>query len=227
MLKAISISTITSSRATTIKKEVSDFLGLNIGDEILYILDKNGIINIRKFRGNTILENGEKYVSVALITPSMSIAITSEVRQYVNAAIGDQILWILDNTGNIILRNTVILGECSKNIFNKYVTALIIDISSFVRQSNNTSISKEIVDILGLFEGDKITFLLDKYGNIVVSKETGENLLQESTINRKYPTIYTTRKVLEILKPTDKIMWFFDEEGNVLIKNNLLPDICI
>lgn len=233
MLKVISVCTITPNRRISIKKEIMNLLDINIGDEIIYILDKNGIVYIRKFKDDVTLGTGEKYLSSSYIIQhnkpriEISVSITSDVRQAVNADIGDKILWILDNDGNIIIRNTVILGGCSINIFNKDITALIIDMSSFMHQSNTTSIPKEIVNILGVYEGDKVILSLDEYGNIIISKEIGENLLQENIISRQYPMIYIIKTVIDILEPVDKILWYVTEEVNIIIKNNLLPDNCI
>ncbi len=241
MLKVLSLSSITQTKRIAIKKEIMNLIDANIGDDILYILDKNGIVNIRKFKGNVTLGIGEKYISSSIITQhkphlKTSITIASDVRNAVNVDIGDKILWILDNDGNIIIRNNVILGKCSKNIFNKDITALLIYVSSLTFQ-NQISIPKEITDILGVYEGDKFILSLDEYGNIIVSKEIEENLLQEvnlleenllqeSIISRQYPTIYLKQTTIDIIEPIDNILWFFDEKGNIIIKNDLLPDNC-
>ena len=234
MLKVLSLSIITPNRRTSLKKEIMNLLDANIGDEILFILDKNGIINIRKFKGDMTLGTGEKYISSSYITrhktqthTNATVTITGDVRHIVNADIGDKILWILDNDGNIIIRNNVILNGCSINIFSKDITALVIGMSSLMYQNNIVAIPKEITDILGVYEEYKIMLSLDNYGNIIVSKEIGENLLQESTINNRYPNIYIINTVIDILEAVDKILWYFDEEGNIIIKNNLLPDNCI
>ena len=104
MPKILSISTISANRRISIKKEIMDLLDINFGDEILYILDKNGIVNIRKFKGKMLLETGEKYISSSCINwhktinyTHSSVTISGNVRQAVNADIEDKILWILDN----------------------------------------------------------------------------------------------------------------------------------
>lgn len=232
MLKVLSLSRIYQSRSTVLKKEIMNLLDVNVGDEILFILDRNGIVNIRKFKGDIALRTGERYLSSSYIALhkiqtniNYIVTITGDVRRAVNADIGDQVLWLLDNDGNIIIRNNVTLGKCSTNIFNKDIGALIIGLTILDSQ-NKTSIPKEITDILGIYEGYKFMLSLDEYGNIIISKETGENLLQEATINRQYPNVYITKIVINILEPIDKILWIFDEEGNIMIKNNLLPDNC-
>jgi antitoxin component of MazEF toxin-antitoxin module len=235
MLKVISLSVITKYRRSSIKKDIMNLLGINFEDEILFILDKNGIVNVRKFIGSVILGTGEKYISSSRINQyrsqtgvNASVTITGDVRKAVNADIGDDILWILDNEKNIIIRNNVILGKCSKNIFNKEIGALIIGLTSLPYQSKIITIPKEITNILGAREGDEISLSLDNYGNIIISKEIRKNLLQKAILPyRPYYYMYMTDPVTNILDTTDYILWFFDEEGNIIIKNDLLPDICI
>ena len=226
MLKALSLSIISPNRTISIKKEIMDLLDINFDDEILFVLDKNGTVNIRKFEKNMTLGTGEKYISTSHIFQhrgqtyiNLSITITGDVRHTVNADIGDKILWIIDNDGNIIIRNDVILGECSTNIFNKDIGALIIGLTQLPHHSKTLPIPKEIKDILGMHEGDKIVLSLDEYSNIIVSVETGKKAMVH----------YDTRlidAVVNILDNTDKILWFVDEEGNIIIKNDLLPDNC-
>lgn len=232
MLRVLSISNISNNRTVRLKKEIIDLLGANIGDEALFILDKNGIINIRKFRGDVILGKGEKYISSSRITGHHTggvITVTSEIRHITNADIGDQLL-ILYKNGNVILRNNVILGQCSTDIFNKNVGALLIGLTTLVHPSNQVQIPQEIVEILGLSTRDKVVFSLDEYGNIIVSNEIGENLLlQEPTLMAKenYFSIYLIKSIRDFLSISHKVLWFFDEEGNVIIKNDLLHDNCV
>jgi bifunctional DNA-binding transcriptional regulator/antitoxin component of YhaV-PrlF toxin-antitoxin module len=216
----------------SIKPDILELLGANIGDEVLFILDQNGIVNIRKFEGQVILGEGEKNISSARIGKQYnggSVVITSDVRHAINADIGDRIL-ILDKNGNVMIRNNVILGECSTNIFNKDMSMLIIELTSSSLKSNYLSVPKEIIDILGSYSRGKVIFSLDEYGNIIVSNDIGENLLlQESTLffrGHRF-AVHLIESTQDILGNTTKILWFFDEEGNVIIKNNLLPDSCV
>lgn len=232
MLKVISIYKIPKTRVVYLKKEIMDFLDINIGDYISYILSENGFINVRKFKGDMILGKGDKYIASAHVIQTtgsnIRASIASDVRQAVNVDIGDNILWILDSEGNIILRNTVILSGSSKNIFNKDITALVIGMSPLTRHNKQAGIPKEIVDILGVHRGYKVVLSLDEYGNIIVSKETRKNILEEVVITGSEDyRIYLTEEVIDILDTVDKILWFFDEEGNIIIKNNLLPDNCV
>lgn len=228
MLKVLSLSSITINRKISIKKEIMDLLDINFGDEIWFILDNNGIVNIRKFKDDMILETEEKYISSAHLIQPIGAQISSDIRIAINADVGDRILWISDSKGNILIRNTVILDECSINIFNKDISALIIDLTTLNYNNFTTSIPKEITDILGLYEGIKLMLSLDEYDNIIVSKEMRENILEETLVSgRESHRIYFNKTVIDILDNTDKILWFFDEEGNVIIKNNLLPDNCV
>lgn len=227
MLKALSLSIISPNRTMSIKKETIDLLDINFDDEILFVLDKNGAVNIRKSDENTTLGTGEKYISTSHIFQhrgqtyiNTSITVTGDVRRAVNADIGDKILWLIDNNGNIIIRNDVILGECSTNIFNKDIGVLIIGLTQLPHHCKTLPIPKEIRDILGIYEGDKTVLSLDEYNNIIVSAETEKNMMVH----------YEKRlidAVINILDNTDKILWFIDEEGIIIIKSDLLPDNCI
>ena len=233
MLKVLSISTITTTRRTSIQKGTIDLLSTNIGDEVLFILGKNGIVNIRKFKEGMTLGTGEKYIYTSHITQAItrhrahiSVGIPRDVGSAINADIGDKIIWILDNDGNIILRNNVILDECSINIFHKDVGALIIGLSTMDRERNILQIPKEIIDILGLVARNRAILSLDDYDNIIVSNEIGKNLLQEFSVLGNY-SAYIRKEVIDMLDTHDKILWFFDEKGNIIIKNDLLSDNCI
>ena len=228
MLKVLSLSSITTNRKISIKKEIMDLLDINFGDEIWFILDNNGIVHIRKFKHDMILETGEKYISSAHLIQPIGAQISSDVRIAINTDVGEKILWILDSKGHIIIRNNVILDECSTIIFNKDISALIIDLTTLNFTNFTTSIPKEITDTLGLYDGIKLMLSLDEYGNIIISKEMKENTLEEAIVSgRESHRIYLRKTIIDILDNTDKILWFFDEEGNVTIKNNLLPDNCI
>lgn len=240
MLKVLFISKIYSNQNTGIRKDIIDLLGADIGDDILFVVDKYGVVKIRK--SGVMLAKGEKYIGTSRLaryikrhkyreqSSSTSIFIADEVRQAINVDIGDDILWILDQDGNIILRNNVILGMCSFDILNKDIGALIICISTMSLDNNMLNMPKEIIDILGIYEEDKVALSLDKYGNVIISKNAKENLLQECSIVGDY-SMYLGRTILlvliEMLHATNKILWIFDEEGNVIIKNDLLPENCI
>jgi bifunctional DNA-binding transcriptional regulator/antitoxin component of YhaV-PrlF toxin-antitoxin module len=234
MLKVLSLSGISPNKSTSLKKEIMNLLHINFGDEILFILDENGIVHIRKFKGDVVLGTGEKYLSSSRMAKhnrkthiNTSVAIAREVIQAVNVDIGDKILWIFDEEGNIIIRNNVILDGCSTKIFNKDIGALIIGLTILNYQNKTTGIPKEIVDILGLYEGAKIVFSLDDYDNIIISKEIRKNVLEETIVTGRDNRIYLTNTVIDILDNTDKILWLFDEEGNIIIRNDLLHDNCI
>ena len=112
-------------------------------------------------------------------------------------------------------------------IFSKDLTALIIGLTTLSYTNKTTSIPKEIIDILGLSEGDLITLSLDDHSNIIVSKGIEKNVIEETLVIGKDRRIYLINTVIDLLDNTDRILWYFDEEGNITIKNDLLPDNCI
>jgi len=157
---------------------------------------------------------------------SILVRIPEDVGSAINADIGDKILWILANDGNMTLRNNVILDGCSIDIFHKDVGALIIGLSTADLGRNILNIPKEIIDILGLVSRNRVTLSLDDYDNIIVSNETRKNLLQEFSVTSNYKCILK-KSVIDMINTSDKVLWFFDEKGDIIIKNDLLPDSCI
>jgi antitoxin component of MazEF toxin-antitoxin module len=171
MFKVLFISSIYSNKHTGITKDIIDLLGADIGDDILFVVDEYGVVKIRK--SGMEIKKGEKYIGASHLvryakrqkyreqSGSTSMSITGDVRQAINVDIGDDILWILDQDGNIILRNNIILEKCSFETLNKNVGALIIGLSTMSLDNNVLNMPKEIIDILGVYEEDKVTLSLD------------------------------------------------------------------
>ena len=58
-----SISKINVSRRISLSHEITNILEIGRGDTLLFISDKKGNINVRKYKGEIILGEGEKYIS--------------------------------------------------------------------------------------------------------------------------------------------------------------------
>lgn len=168
-IRIISRTKIKQNKTITLDREITDILEVNRGDEILYILNKNGIVNIRKFKGNVILGPGEKYLSSCMVSydgDHFTTTITTDVRQAINVDMGDDALLIIDNDRNIIIRNAFLLNRCSIDMINKNISSLVIDITTFFQ--NKTTLPKNTRDILEVGEGDIIILSLDDSDNIIV-----------------------------------------------------------
>ncbi len=236
MIKVLSFNKISGSRQIAMSKEIANILELNKGDEVLFII-KNGIIYVRKFKDKVQLDQGEEYISSSTVTISnghIDIYFPSIINSIINVERDDNILWLTDNYRNIMLRNTVLLDKCSKEIFNKNISALIIDMTTLTR-NNILTIPFEIINILGIYEGEKIILSIDtESNNFIVSRESGQNtVVQEAIVycgSTKYNWFMQLRKdITEFFNMDfgDKFLWIFDENGNIFMRDAVLPDICL
>jgi bifunctional DNA-binding transcriptional regulator/antitoxin component of YhaV-PrlF toxin-antitoxin module len=166
------------SNLVSINKDVLEVLGIKDKDEILYVI-KNGILYARKFDG--IIKSDEKYVSSSTIgfsSQSFKTRIPYDVLRAINVET-DILIWAYDENNNIFLRNTVLMGKCSKELFHEEISALIINASTLTEQ-NQLTIPADIIDILGLFEHDIIYLSFDKlHTKIILSKESNQDTIQE------------------------------------------------
>lgn len=225
---------ITADNKTTIKKEIADILKISAKDDILFILDENRRIIIRRYPTPLRLE--EKFLSSAKVgerifgkerETEFRIHVSKDVIDILEVDKDRKILWILDENGNIILRNTFLFSKCAIDILNQDTSAMIIFLTK-ISTAGLTTIPKEVLDILDIDIGDTIAFIIDKFGNITVNVAPLSNeLLGETKIYDAYK-IYFSIEVREKLKVDigDNILWIFDENGNVIIKNTILPNTC-
>jgi bifunctional DNA-binding transcriptional regulator/antitoxin component of YhaV-PrlF toxin-antitoxin module len=241
-IRAIQHSKITLTKTISFSKEIADMLKVNIGDEILYILNKNGVVIIRKFEGDVILGPGERYLSSCTVYRkgvSFSVYIARDIMQINNVDIGYDVIFIVDSDINIrdiniIIRNAFLSNTCSIDMLNKDISALIIDITT-LQSNNQTTLPKNVRDILGVDEGDIFALSIDEFNNVIIHRGVSKNLkptamycLQEAKLGAR--TLFTiSNEVRNILNITtgDKILWIVDEDGNIIIRNTILPDSCM
>lgn len=231
VIRVISRAKITQHKTIALDKEITDILEAYHEDDILYILNKNGIVNVRKFKGDVILGPGEKYLSSCTVShhgDQFAVTITGDVRQVIDVDIGDDVLLIIDDNRNMIIRHAFLSNRCSIDILNKNISALVIDITTLWPQKNQTSLPKNVRDILGVDEGDIITLSLDESDNIIVHQEVFKNLLQKAKLlkNVQFTVSKEVSNILNII-PGDKILWIIDEDGNIIMRNAILSDNCI
>ena len=232
VIRVISHAKVLQNRAISLDRETADILDVYHGDEILYILNKKGIVNIRKFKGDIILGPGEKYLSSCTIMSyggtNLVVSTSNDVRQAIDVDIGDDVLFIVDNDINIIIRHAFLSNICSLDTFNKNISALVIDITTLWPQTKQTILPKNVRDILGVDEGDIFTLSLDETDNIIVNQEVSKNLLREAKLIRK-SLFYVSKEISNILNITtgNKILWIIDEDGNIIMRNAILSDNCI
>ena len=237
VIRILSFVKVTSSKTIAINNEIENFLQVVRGDELLYILDKKGNINVRKYKGKIILGEEEIYISSSRIASvrretfeNFVTYISIDIIKILNANIGGYILWIIDKDGNIILRNNILLDKCSREFLNKDITCMVIGLST-LSQINRVSFPTELFERLEMKDEDVIFLCLLKHDNIIVSYKTCDTLLGKTKVVTygHVPEFSIPRVAKYILNidDGDKILWLFDEEGNIIIRNDTLPDNCV
>jgi bifunctional DNA-binding transcriptional regulator/antitoxin component of YhaV-PrlF toxin-antitoxin module len=139
---------------------------------------------------------------------------------------------IIDSDRNIIVRHAFLSNICSIDILNKNISALVIDITTLVQQpgyiSYQTSLPKNVRELLGVYEGDIFTLSLDESDNIVINQKIVKNLVQDAKLisTGRFSISEESRNIFNII-PGDKILWIIDEDGNIIMRNVILSDNCI
>jgi bifunctional DNA-binding transcriptional regulator/antitoxin component of YhaV-PrlF toxin-antitoxin module len=214
------------------KREVSKKLNVSSGDEIVFILDKNGNINVRKHPST--VEEGEKYLDSATISdqtvehmypryPGRKKDVKSRIPEYIvkilNLGEDRNILWGVDSNGNIIIKDTFIS-------LNNNIPAMVISFGNMVRYGVFT-IPSEIRGILDIYINDIVVFILDENDNIMVKRATttvSPLLLGSSTVYANYDIIISHDDIRERLDESDKedILWAIDANGNIIITSTCI-----
>lgn len=225
-LRVISITHIHPGGIFYMKNEVSKELNVSIGDEILFILDKNGHINVRRHPSK--LGEGEKYLDSAVILgqpiermyprhPRRKKEVRSRIPDYmakiINLGEDRNILWCIDSDRNIIIKDTF--------TFLNNIPAMVISFGGMVREGVFI-IPSEIVDILNIHINDIIVFVQDENDNIIIKRATAKTsplLLGSSEVYDNYEIIisYDIRKRID--DSDGEILWAIDENGNIIINS--------
>jgi bifunctional DNA-binding transcriptional regulator/antitoxin component of YhaV-PrlF toxin-antitoxin module len=230
MIKILNVSSIASNNSTLIKNEIADILKIKDEDEIIFVLDENNRINVKRYP--VPLVPGEKFLSSSRIgererekEPQFYTHISPDIVNIIELDEYRKILWILDKNGNIIIKNVFLSSECTKYILGHKISAMIISLSK-IRHLRTTTLPSGIVEILDINIGDTIAFYLNEFNNIVVTTIPNRSLGIEVKVLDKYVIYFT--KIMEILNVNigDNILWILDENGNIIIKNIILHDSC-
>ena len=231
-LRVISMIHIHPKGAFLMNREVSKKLNVDVGDEILFILDKNERVNVRKHPSK--LEEGEKYLDSATILgqtvermyprhPKRKKDVKSRIPEYmakiINLGEDRNTLWSIDSNGNITIKDTFIF-------LNNNIPAMVISFGNMVRYGVFT-IPSEIVNILDIHINDIIIFILDENDNIMVKRATTkipQLLLGSSTVYDNYDIIISHDDIRKRLDDSDKedILWTIDENGNIVISSTCI-----
>ena len=207
-------------------KRMADVTKINIGDNILFVLDEYGHVNVRPYSP---LMPREKYISSIKFGSRLVIQIPKDVMDILEIGEDEKILWILDENGNIIIKNTFLPTDCTKIILKQDIGAMAISLSHINRRGF-TTIPIEISDLFDMQIGDTITLSLDTHDNIIVNIDITTNSdrsIQTTKIYKEFhihlDTDVRTKLKIDI---EDSILWILNENGHIIIRNTILPNVC-
>lgn len=215
---------LSSSKVAGFKEEIAVILDVNVGDELLYILDANGKINVRKSTDKLTLGPNEKFISSGRISVSnisgLFFRIPKDVTRILNIKEKERIVWILDDKNNVIIKDTMLPDNC-------IIKGEILDISAFSYQS--IGIPEIVRDLLLVEAGDVIVYTIKNDNIIVKPFDEIDNLtsVAMSTISGSLRANFN--KTLEkLISPKgDHLLWILDMDGDIILKNIVLPNGCI
>lgn len=207
MKKILATSILGKQRLITLPINISDILKLNEGDQILFTIGENNdivlmgpIVHI-PFIAHVI--GTTPYGEYGMITIPKIVTEILELKKR------DQILFIADEKGNLILR-----GPILQIPFIAYVLGTITYIETGI-----ITIPKNVTEILKLKEGDQILFLNGEDRIILrVHPKDSLEVLGTSKI-RDLRFSYLPINVAKILKLNegDQILFAIDENNDIII----------
>jgi bifunctional DNA-binding transcriptional regulator/antitoxin component of YhaV-PrlF toxin-antitoxin module len=229
----IRVLTISSSKMASLKTEIANILDVNVGDEILYILDKNGMVNVRKSKDKLMPGPNEKFISVGKISATkiaatkfyegkaaLVLTIPRDIHRILKVEDKERLAWILDDKNNIIIKDTMLSDNCT-------IKGEILDISA--TSYNSVSIPEIVRDLLLTEAGDVIVFTTDDNNIIVKSLSDTENLksIAMSTISRSFRATFNKTLKSFTNPKDDHLLWILDNNGEIVLRNTFLPKTCI
>jgi len=220
-IKVISMSTITTNWTVRTPDIIVELLKSDEKESkmlwIQWIFDKGRLLI------KTVEKKDQYFVSYGKIRNygKMSLmTIPPIIRDILKSVIGDDILWMVDENSNIIVKNSIL----PKNCITKEPSILM---NMTYASPLNTRIPRNILEYLEVGPGDKVSFLYDRY---VTIRKYDERFKSSKLIDiTKIPSnseIYIDKKIRALLDIEDLILWILDNNGNIILKNAILPDIC-
>lgn len=229
-VKVISMSKITMNWTVRIPEIITELLKSDIIKSdtkeakestilwIKWILDQGRLLITTREK------NGHDLVSYDVIRNYNKVfvmTIPPIIREILELYIGTYILWIVDEKTNIIVKNAILPENCITK--EPSVLMNITYVSPLY-----TRIPKNIREYLKVDPGDTVAFFYDnditieKYDEIKSSKSS-----KLIGITKMYNTeIYFNKQMRSLLNIEDLILWILDSNGNIILKNAILPDIC-
>lgn len=255
-IKVLGLTEVGTRGSTSIIPDIIEMFKMKPDDEILWILDDKNNVIIRKSIENVThdqyghLYPGQKRTlqetttqinaleydeiiiarNLATLIPgkkAWKITIPKEIRDIISIPPADRILWILDEKGDIIIRNPILSDICSRYTINKDIYSIII-YSTNIAKNSVTALPKDIRDILGINTDSLIYYNIDENDNLTITKDSGIWPIKIYGKLEKNTSIYLPKDIRDIIKVNkdDKILWIFDEK-NIIIRDSFLSDICL
>ena len=225
---SIRVLALSSSKIVGFKDEIANILAANVGDDLLFILDANGWINVRKSTDKLMLEPNEKFISVSKISASkiyegkayLIFRIPKDITKILNIKEKERIVWMLDNKNNVIIKDTLLSDNC-------IIKGEILDISAFSYQS--MGIPEIVRDLLFSEAGDVIVFAIKNDNVIVKSFADIENLkrIAISTISISMRASFNKTLKSFTNSKDGHLLWILDMDGDIILRNTILPNTCI
>lgn len=221
---SIRVLAITGNRFIGFKAEIAHILNVNIGDEILYILDANGRINVRKSPDKLILGHNEKFISLNKISEEgrghFKFKVPIDILRILKIRDKERLVWILDDKNNVLIISTILPEQCTFN-------GILLDISSF--SFRQVSIPTSVRDLLLVDAGDIIVYSV-KNDNIIVNSFTDIDKLINVGMGMISTSLqaHLSKSIENFINPKDHhLLWILDIDGDIILRNTFLPKICI
>jgi bifunctional DNA-binding transcriptional regulator/antitoxin component of YhaV-PrlF toxin-antitoxin module len=206
----------------TIPKIITEKLGLNVGDQILYTSDEKGNVILKgpiiKIPFHVYVIDATTYGEKRLATLPVAVAKMLEIENE------DRLVFVLDEKGDVILKNHNII---LKTPIKKYVTNTIIIDSTTYGDRGMTTIPSTVSKMLEIEKGDQLIFILDEKGNVILKgPKINHNNIIDTTIYRENGLITITSMIASILKieKGDQILFVLDEIRNVILKGPMIEN---
>ena len=221
--KIIAMSTITSHWNIRVPEIIVELLKKDQEEQIWvkWSLLHRALILTRKDKENT---KGE-FISSGRIRNYegfSQLTIPSDIRKLLDVGIGDDILWIIDEYSDIMMKDTILSPGCVTED-----KAILMNMSTF--SPSVTRIPKDIREYLKVNVGDRVAFLRSD-NNIIIEKYDEKNIPPNFISQIKITPsdeIYIHSQVRWLLDLEDLVLWILDNSnGNIVLKNAILADIC-
>lgn len=220
VIKVISMSKISINWTVRVPEIIAELLKSDEKESnilwIQWILDQERLLVTTREKKDNFISYGtiRNYDKVFVMT------IPPIIRDILKSGIGDDILWIVDENTNIIIKNSILPENCITK-----ESSILMDIT--YASPLHTRIPKIVREYLKVGLGDNVAFIYDN--NVTIEKYDEKNkpskLIGMTKISFR-TEIYLEKKIRALLDLEDLILWILDSNGNIILKNAILPDKC-